>query len=96
MRFFSRLGFGGTTALLWFVSAVGFFGFRLFTPLWFLALPFWIPGLIVLGADEVQERYGYWGEPFYDWLLSFPCALLYAWLIHRRVRRIAQHEIDDT
>jgi hypothetical protein len=66
MRFFSRLGFFGTTALLWFVAAVGFFGFRLFAPLFVLALPFWIPGLIVLGVDDVQERYGYWGESFYD------------------------------
>lgn len=69
--------------ILWFVAGVGFFGMRLFSPLLVLGLPFSIPGLIVLGTDEVQERYGYWGEPFYFWLLALPCALVYAFVIQR-------------
>lgn len=91
MKFFLRIGFIGTAGTLWAVAALGFFGMRFFAPLLVLALPFCIPGLLVLGIDEVQERYGYWGEPFHGWLLSLPCVLLYAWLIHRRLRQVVRH-----
>ena len=83
MKFFERLGFLATSAVLWLIAAVGFFGMQLFPPLVLLCLPFILPGFIVLGIDEVQESYGYWGELFYDWLLALPCVLLYAWLIRR-------------
>ncbi len=83
MRLLARFGFFGWSASLWFVAAAGFFGVKFFPPFVVLALPFMFPGLFVLGVDEVQERYGYWGEPFYDWLLSLPCVFLYAWLIRR-------------
>jgi len=79
-----------TVAVLWLIAGVGFFGMRFFSPLLVLGLPFSIPGFIVLGTDEVQERYGYWGEPFYFWLLALPCALVYALLI-LRLRR-TRHE----
>ena len=68
----------GTVAVLWFAAGVGFFGMRLFFPLIVLGLPFSFLGFVVLGTDEVQERYGYWVEPFYFWLLALPCALVYA------------------
>jgi len=83
MKQIERIGFVGTSAVLWLIAAVGFFGMRFFAPLGLLGLPFAIPSFLVLGIDEVQERYGYWGEPFYGWLLSLPCVFLYAWLIRR-------------
>jgi hypothetical protein len=92
MKFFHRIGFVGTAGTLWLIAAIGFFGMRFLAALVVFALPFCIPGFLVLGVDEVQERYGYWGEPFYDWLLSLPCVLLYAWLIHRRSRRVVHHD----
>ena len=77
----------GVVGVLWLIAGVGFFGMRLFSPLLILGMPFSIPGFIVLGTDEVQERYGYWGEPFYFWLLALPCAFVYAFLI-QRLRRV--------
>jgi hypothetical protein len=92
MKFFQRIGFVGTAGALWLLAALGFFGMRLFAPLFMLALPFCLPGFVILGVDEVQERYGFWGEPFYDWLLSLPCALVYAWLIHLYSPRVLRHD----
>ena len=83
MAMFKRVGFLASVAVLWFVAAVGFFGQRFFGPLALLGLPFSIPGFLVLGFDEVQERYGYWGEPLFFWLLSLPCVFLFAWLLQR-------------
>ena len=85
MRLLARFSFLGWSALLWFIAAVGFFGMNFFPPFVVLALPFIFPGLIVLGVDEVQETYGYWGELFYDWFLSLPCVFFYAWLIRRHL-----------
>ncbi len=92
MKFFQRIGFVGTAGTLWLIAAIGFFGMRFFAPLLVLGLPFCLPGLLVLGVDEVQERYGYWGEPLYDWLLSLPFVLVYSWFIHRRSRRVLRHD----
>ncbi|RYD34841.1 MAG: hypothetical protein EOP87_08430 [Verrucomicrobiaceae bacterium] len=78
----------GIAGVLWLISGVGFFGMRFFAPLMVLGLPFSIPGLILLGTDEVQERYGYWGEPFYFWLLALPCSILYALMIRRFYRAV--------
>ena len=91
MRFFQRLGFIGTAIMLWTVSAIGFFGGRIAPPLSVLALPFYPLAALVLGMDEVQEQYGYWGEVFYGWMLSLPLALLYAWLIRRYLDHAARH-----
>ena len=66
---------------------------RFFPPLALLGLPFAIPSFIVLGIDEVQERYGYWSEPFYGWLLSLPCVFLYSWLIRRRLAARARRSL---
>jgi hypothetical protein len=90
MKFSKRTEFAATAGALWAVAGIGFFGMRLFAPLFVLALPFCVPGLLVLGVDEVQERYGYWGEPFYDWLLSVPFVLLYARLIQVAILRRKQ------
>jgi len=90
MSLYTRSGFLGSVVALWLVAAVGFFGERVFFPLLILGLPFSIPGFLVLGVDEVQERYGYWGEPFYFWLLSLPCVLLDAWLI-QKARGVRRH-----
>jgi hypothetical protein len=92
MAVFQRIGFLASVALLWLIAAVGFFGERFFGPLAILGLPFSIPGFLVLGVDEVQERYGYWGEPLYSWLLALPCAVLYAWLLQRG--RGVRHHAD--
>lgn len=78
----SHLGYIGIVAVLWLIAGIGFFSMRFYRPLLILCVPFIIPG-VILGGDEAQERFGYWGEPFLYWLLSLPCALLYAWLIHR-------------
>ena len=56
---------------------------RLFQPLAWFTLPATWPGLFILGADETQERYGYWGELALFWLCSLPCIAVYAWLICR-------------
>ena len=53
---------------------------RVFQPLAWLTLPVTWPGFFILGADETQERYGYWGELILFWLCSLPCVVLYAWL----------------
>jgi len=90
MTIFKRLGYFGTVGILWLIAAVGFFGMRFFGPLMVLGLPFSIPGFIVLGTDEVHERYGYWGEPFYFWLLALPCAFVYACIIQKAFR--VRHE----
>jgi hypothetical protein len=60
---------------------------RLFQPLAWLTLPVTWPGLFILGADETQERYGYWGELVLFWLCSLPCIAAYAWLFCRWRRR---------
>jgi hypothetical protein len=70
------------------VVAVLMVASRLFQPLAWLTLPVTWPGLFILGADETQERYGYWGELVLFWLCSLPCIAAYAWLLcrcwHRR------------
>jgi len=90
MAVFKRIGFLASVALLLVIAAVGFFGQRFFGPLAILGLPFSIPGFLVLGVDEVQERCGYWGEPLYFWLLSLSCAVLFAWLL-QRTRGVRHH-----
>ena len=64
---------------------------RLFQPFAWLTLPATWPGLFILGADETQERYGYWGELILFWLCSLPCVIGYAWLLCRwwQRRRVA-------
>jgi hypothetical protein len=59
------------------------FGSRYFQPFGYAAIPFCLPGLFILGADETQERYGYWGEIIWFWLLSLPCVVVYALLLCR-------------
>ena len=54
---------------------------RVFQPLAWFSLPATWPGLFILGADETQERYGYWGELILFWLCSLPCVVAYAWLL---------------
>ena len=58
-------------------------GSRFFQPFGYVAIPFCWPALFLLGADETQERYGYWGEIGLFWLLSLPCLVAYAWLLCR-------------
>ena len=58
-------------------------GTRIIPGLGLLTLPVSWPGLIILGADETQERYGYWGELVLFWLCSLPCIIVYAWLFCR-------------
>ena len=66
------------------------YGSRFFQPFGYVALPFCLPGLFILGADETQERYGYWGEIVLFWLLSLPCLVIYASLLWRLWRRIRE------
>lgn len=71
------------------------FGSRFFQPLGYAAIPFCWPGLLILGADETQERYGYWGEIILFWHLSLPCIVAYAWLLCRWwQRRGKTHEVS--
>ena len=63
------------------VVAVLLFGSRIIPGLGLLSLPFSWPGIFILGADEAQERYGYWGELILFWLCSIPCIIGYSWLI---------------
>jgi hypothetical protein len=58
-------------------------GSRFFQALGYVAFPFRLPGILLLGTDETQERYGYWGEIILLWLLSLPCIVIYASLIYR-------------
>ena len=78
----------GTLALL---VAVLMVASRVFQPLAWFTLPATWPGLFILGADETQERYGYWGELVLFWLCSLPCVVVYAWLLCRwwQRRRVA-------
>ena len=62
------------------ITAVLLVGTRIAPGLGLLTLPVSWPGLILLGADETQERYGYWGELILFWLCSLPCIVIYAWL----------------
>lgn len=71
------------SALLTLLVAALIFGSRFYQPLGYAALPFCQPGLLILGADETMERYGYWGEIIWFTLLSWPCFVLYAALIDR-------------
>ena len=71
------------SALLAVLVAALLFGSRFFQPLRYAAFPFCLPGLLILGADETQERFGYWGELVLFWLLSLPCLVIYASLLRR-------------
>jgi hypothetical protein len=65
------------------ITALLLLGTRIVPGLGLLTLPVSWPGLIILGADETQERFGYWGELVLFWLCSLPCIVLYAWLYSR-------------
>jgi len=68
-------------------------GSRFFPPCGYAAVPFCWPGLLVLGGDETQERYGFWGELVLLWLMALPCVIVYAWLICRwRQHRRSTHD----
>jgi hypothetical protein len=71
------------SALFAVLVAALLLGSRCFQPFGYAAIPFCWPGLFILGADETQERYGYWGEIIMFWLLSLPCIVAYAWLLCR-------------
>jgi hypothetical protein len=71
------------TATLALLVAVLMVASRFFQPLALLTLPATWPGLFILGADETQERYGYWGEMIWFWLGSLPCIIAYGWLLCR-------------
>ncbi len=73
----------GISALLAVVVAGLLLGSRFFRPLAYPAVLFCWPGLLILGADETQEAYGYWGEIILFWVLSLPCIVAYAWLFCR-------------
>ena len=78
-------------AVLAVITAVLLLGTRIISGLGLLTLPVSWPGFIILGADETQERYGYWGELVLFWLFSLPCIVVYAWLYCRwRERRSGQ------
>jgi membrane-anchored protein YejM (alkaline phosphatase superfamily) len=68
-------------------------GTRVVSGLGILTLPVSWPGLIILGADETQERFGYWGELVLFWLCSLPCIFLYAWLFCRWRERRSRQEM---
>jgi hypothetical protein len=68
------------SAILALLTALLLLGSRLAPAFGLLTLPVSWPGLIILGADETQERYGYWGELMLFWLCSLPCIVAYAWL----------------
>lgn len=70
---------------------------RFFQPFGYAAVPFCLPGLFILGADETQERYGYWGEIILLWLLSLPCIVIYVSLLSRwwQSRRRSRSVSDD-
>ena len=75
------------------VTALLLVGTRIVPGLGLLTLPVSWPGLIILGADETQERYGYWGELVLFWICSLPCVIAYAWVFcrwreHRRIPAI--------
>ena len=83
-----------TAALLAVLVAALLFGSRFFQPFGYAAIPFCWPGLLILGADETQETYGYWGEIVLFWLLSLPCIIAYAWLLCRWwQRRRVTHDV---
>ena len=71
------------SALLAVLVAALLFGSRFFQPLGYAALPFCLPGLLIFGADETQERFGFWGEILLFWLVSLPCLVIYASLVWR-------------
>jgi hypothetical protein len=82
------------SALLAVLVAALLFGSRFFQPFGYAAIPFCWPGLLILGADETQERYGYWGEIILFWLFSLPCIIAYAWLFCRWwQRRRVTHDV---
>jgi hypothetical protein len=68
------------SVVLALLTALLLLGCRLVPSIGLLALPVSWPGLIILGVDETQERYGYWGELILFWLCSLPCIVAYAWL----------------
>jgi hypothetical protein len=68
------------SAVLALLTALLLLGCRVVPALGLLTLPVSWPGLIILGADETQERFGYWGELILFWLCSMPCIMAYAWL----------------
>jgi len=67
-------------AVLAVITAVLLLGTRIISGFGLLTLPVSWPGFIILGADEMQERYGYCGELLLFWLFSLPCIVVYAWL----------------
>jgi hypothetical protein len=71
------------SAVLALLTALLLLGSRLVSALGLLTLPASWPGLIILGTDETQERYGYWGELILFWLCSLPCIVAYAWMFCR-------------
>src|SRR5262245_29762710 len=75
------------SALVAVLVAALLVGSRFFQPLGYAALPFCLPGLLLLGADETQKRFGYWGELGLFWLLSLPCLAIYASLAWRGWQR---------
>jgi hypothetical protein len=81
------------SALLAVICALLLLGSRLFQPIGYAAFPFCWFGLLILGSDETQEKYGYWGELILLWFLSLPCILAYAWLLCRWWRRRVKHEV---
>jgi hypothetical protein len=85
------LGLAGGFAVV--VGAL-LFGSRFVPGLGILSLPFSWPGLLILGADETQERYGYWGELILFWLCSLPCIIGCSWLICQAWQRRSDAEVN--
>jgi hypothetical protein len=84
------------SALLAVLVGALLFCSRFFQPFGYAAIPFCWPGLVILGADETQESYGYWGEIIWFWLLSLPCIVAYAWLLCRWwQRRCATRDVTQ-
>jgi len=81
------------SVLLAVVVAALLFGSRFFQPLGYAAIPFCLAGLLILGADETQETYGYWGEIVLFWLLSLPCIVIYVSLLWRWWQRRRDSEL---
>jgi hypothetical protein len=80
----SRFKWEVRISLVFSVMVAGLiFGSRTVPGLGLLTLPFSWPGVLLLGFDETEEIYGYWGEPVFYWLCSLPCVVGYSWLICR-------------